>query len=169
MSKDLLKIRAAKYQTPDVEKNKCQLSIEGVLFLLQKEKYIIEFSYIEEVYSVKEIINLPNVPPFVRGLVHFRSRVVTLVDLAAILGLGPLKQISDQVIFLTHEGNSFAFCISELIGNKSVPSASLQNPSDLFLESKREFLKGYTHDGLIVLDGKKILTSQNFLVNQRYE
>ncbi len=83
-------------------------SIEVVEFLLANEHYGIESHFIREVYPLKDYTPLPDVPPFVLGLLNVRGRIISVVDIKKFFDM-PEKGLSDlnKVIIINNDKMKF--------------------------------------------------------------
>src|SRR4051794_13858537 len=68
--------------------------LEILEFTLASERYAVENRYVLEVAPLKELTPLPCTPPFVRGIVNVRGRILPVFDLKMFFDL-PQKGISD--------------------------------------------------------------------------
>jgi purine-binding chemotaxis protein CheW len=49
-------------------------------FLLGKEMYAIEIKLVTEIISVQPITKLPELPPYIKGIVNLRGRIISVMD-----------------------------------------------------------------------------------------
>jgi purine-binding chemotaxis protein CheW len=59
-----------------------------VVFQLGEEEYAITVERVREVVKADRITRVPGAPPYVRGIINLRGRVVPVIDLRQRLGLG---------------------------------------------------------------------------------
>ena len=60
-----------------------------VVFRIGTERYGLPLAAVREVVPPSTMSLVPRAPPAVRGIMNLRGRVVTVVELAALLGLAP--------------------------------------------------------------------------------
>jgi len=60
---------------------KRQGSIQVVIFTLGEEQFAIDLFDVKEVVEYTTITKLPNVPPYVRGIIDLRGEITTIIDL----------------------------------------------------------------------------------------
>jgi purine-binding chemotaxis protein CheW len=64
--------------------------VRHVVFHLQKDRYALPLAAIREVVMPPERFSrVPRAPPVVSGVMNLRGRVVTVIELRGLLGLGP--------------------------------------------------------------------------------
>jgi purine-binding chemotaxis protein CheW len=85
------------------------------LFLLARiagEDVALPASAIGSVVEVDDIAFVPRVLPHIAGLFALRSRVLTVIDTQAALGLGAMTRASDAIaIVVDHDGHSYALLV----------------------------------------------------------
>ncbi|MDA8325786.1 MAG: chemotaxis protein CheW [Nitrospiraceae bacterium] len=61
--------------------------IDVLEFLLARERYAVESSYVREVWPLKDLTPVPCTPPFVLGIIGVRGRILSVLDLKKFLNL----------------------------------------------------------------------------------
>jgi len=88
------------------------------LFLIARiagETVALPAADIGSVVEVEEIAPVPRVPPHIAGLFALRSRVLTVVDTRAALGLGAMARDGAMTAIITdHERQSYALLVDEV-------------------------------------------------------
>lgn len=144
--------------------------LEFVEFILEKESYAIESRYIREVYPAKELTEIPCVPDFVKGIVNIRRKIVSVLDLKKIFNIAQNEPPTNQKILILHYGEmEFAILVDKIQGVRSINTEDLQSALPTMTGIRQDLLKGITRDRLIVLDGEKLLTSEQLVVNQVFD
>ncbi|MEJ2201393.1 MAG: chemotaxis protein CheW, partial [Desulfuromonadaceae bacterium] len=100
--------------------------MEVVEFLLAEERYAIESSYISEVYPLRDLTTLPGTPPFVRGIINLRGKILSIIDLRIFFAL-PETGLSDlnKVIVLHNRNMEFGILADTVLGARSILRGSL--------------------------------------------
>lgn len=62
-------------------------TIEVVVFTLGNEQFAIDLFDVREVVEYTTITKLPNVPPYIKGIMDLRGEITTIIDLRKRLGL----------------------------------------------------------------------------------
>jgi purine-binding chemotaxis protein CheW len=70
--------------------------LQLVGFLVGSETFGVPMQFVSEVIRAPQPTKLPAAPPFLSGIVNLRGRVTPLIDMAALLGLGPLPEESQH-------------------------------------------------------------------------
>ncbi|HZU96489.1 MAG TPA: chemotaxis protein CheW [Planctomycetota bacterium] len=71
-----------------------------IRFELAGERYCVPLECVTKIERVPPIIPVPRTPPFVRGIVSLRGEIVTVVDLAAVIGGEPVTTASHGLLVL---------------------------------------------------------------------
>ncbi len=77
-------------------------SMQLVSFRLAQEEYGIEITRIQEIILMGEITEMPQTPPFIRGLINLRSTVIPIVDLRLRFGLSPQEPTDETRIVVVN-------------------------------------------------------------------
>ncbi len=67
--------------------NKDKITSPYLVFYLGEEKFAINVENVQEVVELEQVTKIPNVPPYMLGIINLRGRVVPLLDTRSKLGL----------------------------------------------------------------------------------
>lgn len=169
MKKDVEKILQERAERLSHSKGQIGLffnELNSMVFLLDNEKYALELSYIREVTLIKEWSPLPCVPRFVVGLMNLRRQILPIFDLRIFFDL-PAPKISheNRVIILENEGSPFALLTDGILEVSSIDLSQLMPPLPTLTGVRQEFLKGISADGVLLLDGDRLMTSPRLIID----
>lgn len=73
-------------------------TLQVVEFSLASERFGIEMSFVREVYPLRDLVQVPCTPGFIRGIVNVRGRLISVTDLKTFFdlpneGLGEMNRI----------------------------------------------------------------------------
>lgn len=147
-----------------------EASLELLEFRLAQERYAIETRFVQEVYPLRDLTPLPCTPPFIRGIVNVRGRILPVLDLKKFFGL-PDKGLTDlhRVILLRGQGMEIGLLADIALGVRTVLASSLQPSLPTLTGILAQYLKGVTEEPLIVLDADRILADPNINVREDVE
>lgn len=162
----ILKTRAQQLAR-EPERQRVEDSLEIVHFLLAQEQYAVESKYVREVYPLKEFTSLPSTPPFVLGIIYVRGQILSVIDLKKFFDL-PEKGLTDlnKVIIVQTAVMELGILADALRGVYSLPLSELQSPLPTLTGIRAEYLRGVTHEGIIVLDVVKLLSDPKLIVQE---
>jgi len=90
-------------QNPGEPKAKPTGPIQVVEFILGQELFAIDLFDVKEVVEYTTITKIPNVPPYVRGIIDLRGEITTIIDLKHRLNItegGTIAADSSRIIVL---------------------------------------------------------------------
>ncbi len=160
----ILEERAKILATPEIEITLIE-SIRVLTFILAYERYGIETDNVLEVISLKEVTSLPHTPAFVIGVINYRGRILSIIDLKAFFNL-PRKGLPEfaRLIVLSDGKMEFGLLADQILGTYDIPVSDIEPvPTGLSLLGSR-YLKGMTHNSLILIDSLALLTDQTIIV-----
>ena len=164
--------------------------VEVVEFVLGDERYGFESTFVREVYPLKELTPVPCTPSFVLGIVNIRGQIISVIDLKKFFGL-PEKGLTDlnRILVLRAEnrapgraagqdktaglhtaaGMEFGVLADEVLGMNFFSEAELQSLLPTLTGMRKEFLKGVTSEGMIILDTERVLADARIIVHEEVE
>lgn len=147
--------------------NKSERSIDSssqyVTFYLGDEMYGVAIQYLQEIIRVPEVVKVPRVPLYIRGLANLRGTILTIVDCRLRLGLAKEEDTeASRVIVLTADDKKLGYVVDRLAGVISIRRDEIEEISGA--EAKGDFLEGVARmeDGgklVMLLDAKRLLKS----------
>ena len=141
--------------------------IAVVTFTLGGERFGIESSCIREIRPLASCTPIPCTPPFVLGAIHIRRRIVPIIDLEKLLNLpGGASRGPTQVIVLNGDGMEFGVLAEGDVASASIRHADLQPLLPTLTGIRGEFVKGIMPGPMVVLDGRKLLSSGKIVVHE---
>jgi len=145
-------------------------SLELLEFRLARESYALEIRHVAEVVALNDLTPLPCTPPFVRGIVNVRGRVLPVLDIKQFFDF-PDQELTDlHRIILVHGNNLELGVLADLIvGVRSIRVESLQPSLPTLTGIRAEYLKGVTAERLVVLDLERLLADPKIIVNEEVE
>jgi len=165
----ILKQRAEQLAKPPRSESDVEL-IEIIVFTMAYENYGIESEWIREIYTLKEIVPIPGTPAFVMGITNVRGQILSVIDMKKLFEL-PATGISEmnKIIIIRNKEMEFGLLADFILGMKKVNVNSLQRQLPTLTGVRAKYLLGISSDKIIILDGEKLLTDKDLVVNVRNE
>ena len=166
--KTLLKMRAGEL-AKDLRGTEIDIeAIHVVEFMLSNERYAIEADYIMEVYPLKNLKKIACTPPHITGVINFHGQILPVVNLKVVMDL-PSSEIGNRavVLILMSEEMEFGILADFLVGNNHIPISNIQTSLSTLSNVQEEYFKGITTDDTVILNGLKILSDSNLIVNDK--
>jgi len=141
------------------------LTISVIELLLANERYCIEATYVREVRQLDALTMLPGAPPFVLGIVSVRGEVVSVVDIGVFFDL-PARGLTDRnrILVLRSREMVFGIVADSVPGIRRLRAAEIQPAPPTFTGVREKYLRGITSDGLVVLDGARLIHDESIVV-----
>jgi twitching motility protein PilI len=134
--------------------------------LSQQTPAVLSMSRAQEVVvlPVERLTPMPNMPPFVMGLLNRRSKVLWLIDLARMLGLpGDLSNVQHYNLIIINSGSvSLGLIVQAVEGVVRLTPESIQSPLGQVSSGLVPYLRGCVlqeQEILLVLDAEAIMRS----------
>jgi purine-binding chemotaxis protein CheW len=145
-------------------------TVSVVEFDLAGERYGVALTHVREVSLLKELTPVPGTPEFVLGIINLRGEIRTVIDLKKFFEL-PSKGITElnKIIMLHADGTELGILADAILGVNTVPLSALQPTLPTLTGVRADYLRGVTHDRLVVLDAAKLLASDRIIVNEQPE
>lgn len=145
-------------------------AIELLEFRLAQERYSIDTRYVLAVHPLRDLTPLPGTPPFMRGVVSLRGRIVPVIDMKKFFDL-PESGITDlhRVIFVQAGDVELGVMADIAVGVIRVPTALIQPSPPTPLGIRADYLMGVTEERLIVLDIARVLSDPKIILQDEVE
>ncbi len=166
-SKQILQRRAADLARPVVDRETIsEKTLELLVFKLSAEQYALETQYVKEVYPLRDFTPLPCTPPYLYGLVNLRRKILAIVDLKFFFSLTSEPEVEQKLIILSDSQKEFAILSDGIIGIQRLSMDNIEPSLPTLTGIRQDFLKGITRDGIVILDGQKLLLSKHIMVDE---
>lgn len=166
---EILKERAKNLAKPkelDVLKGEY---LEVLVFKLAHERYGIETKYAKEVHPLKDYTSIPCTPAFIFGLINVRRKILTVIDLKILFGLPEELHEGSKIIILQDNEKEFGILSDGFEGILKIPVSKIQTSLPTLTGIRQDFFKGVTLEKVVILDGKKLLSSKQIICEEMVE
>lgn len=134
-----------------------------ITFLLDKEEYAAPILDLKEILRVPEVIAVPGVSPFVKGIFNLRGQIIVVIDLEKRFALKREHPMEPKDVIIAEVGGAtFGVLVDEVTGVLRVPVTAIKStPAVITSKIHAEYL-----NGIIVLEelqsegGKEELSSE---------
>ena len=166
---DILKERAKILSKPKQQETIKSDFLEILVFKIANEKYGIETKYAKEVYPLKDYTPLPGTPLYIFGLINVRRKILAVINLKSFFGLAETKNENSKVIILKGGEKEFGLLTDGFEGIQKISISKVQTSLPTLTGIRQELFKGVTLDKIIIIDGKKLFSSQEIIVDEMVE
>ena len=156
----------------EITKRKTMTGSRYLSFVLNDEEYGIEILKIKEIMGMTEVTAIPQTPPFIRGVINLRGKIIPIIDLRIKFDM-EAKDYTDRtcivVVEIMYDGEVTLMgvvvdSIQEVI---NIPEEKISEVPYINAKIKSEYIRGIAETGetiKIVLDITKVLTEEEFVM-----
>lgn len=125
---------------------------ELITFLIGSQEFCVDIMSVREIRGWTPATPLPHSPAFVRGVINLRGAVLSIVDLAARLGLPPTEPSARHVIIVAQVGLQVVGLLVDAVSDiLTVTGDTIQPTPDVASDLARSFVRG-----VLAIDGRMI-------------
>jgi|GEM_PF-334369 len=125
--------------------------LQLLVFTLHGEEFAFNLTDAREIMKLMPLTEVPSAPAAVRGILNLRGKVVTVLDLATLLGFSPTEEAKEHIVIVDATKEIFGILVHQVTGVLRVPASTLKTTPN-FLESKAQAAHVR---GALVLDKQK--------------
>ena len=138
-------------------------SVQYIVVKLGEERFGINISYVYNIVRMQRMTRVPEVAPYIKGVINLRGEVVPVMSTRIKMGLEPdVETNATRIIILKFEQQGFIGFIVDAVnevvtlGTDSIEKVADQNKEGAFVQGV-----GKSNDGLIsILDLNALINDQ---------
>ncbi len=105
-------------------------------FKLAEEEYGLEILKVREIIGLMDITRVPRTPPYVRGVINLRGKVIPVVDLRLKFGMPPCEPTDQTVIIVVQYGwgertVTMGILVDQVLEVRSIDGTNIEPPPTL--------------------------------------
>jgi len=133
-------------------------------FHLAGEDYGIEIRYVTEIIGIQKITDVPDMPPFIRGVINLRGKVIPVMDVRTRFRL-PARDYDERtcIIVVDISNCAIGLVVDQVNEVADIPEAQVEPPPKTGKGTSSRFIKGMGKMGdevKILLDVGMILLDE---------
>jgi purine-binding chemotaxis protein CheW len=137
-----------------------------VIFRLGSEEFGVNISEVKEIIRVEAITRIPNIPPYIKGVINLRGKIIVIIDLAMKFSLSSKPFDNNTRIIVIEVGESTVGMIVDSATEvmRLSPSQIGQAPPMVTQKIEADYIEGVGIIGerlLILLDLIKVLKGED--------
>jgi len=144
-------------------------------FKLEEEIYALEITKVREVLDYTKVTKVPQTPPFVKGVINLRGKVVPVVDLRLKFGMTETQQTIDTCIIiveisLDEEHTQLGALADQVQEVLELDPTQIEPPPKIGSRLDTEFIKGMgkiNDEFIIILNIEKVFSLGELAVVQQ--
>ncbi|MEI8393934.1 MAG: chemotaxis protein CheW [Rhodospirillaceae bacterium] len=138
------------------------LGLGGEIFAIETER-------VREVLDLIPITRVPNSPPFIKGLINVRGKVITVTDLRTKFGMPPAETTADSRIVVAEvqvkgETTLVGALADRVYEATELPAASMEDVPRLGMRWRAEFIRSIgkrSADFIIIADIDQVFAAED--------
>lgn len=157
-AREVLQRRAAQLARPPAG-DATAAGPQALEFSLGEQRCLLEVRWLRDVLALRDVLPVPMAAPSVLGLVHWRGRMLPVLDLAALLAVpGAAAAPASRLLVLARHAPALALAVSEIHGLQPLHAEEVERRSQPLDSLRPEIVRGVTRDGHLLLDGERLLS-----------
>ena len=142
--------------------------IEVLTFTVGQTRYAIEYGWVQEVVRFASVTPVPGTPAFVVGVTNYRGHILCLFDLRGLLRLptAPLNDLA-RIIVMGSGAPEFGLLADRTEDTRRLMVTDIVASTDPADAGGNTLAKGITHDGIVLLDGARVLRDTRLVIDRR--
>lgn len=134
-------------------------------FHISEEDFALDILYVKEIVGIQKITEVPDMPPYIKGVINLRGQVITLVDVRLRFDMAP-RDYDERTCIIVVEVNQIQVgMIVDMVSEVTeIPENNISPPPQLAYSTKHQYIKGMGKVGddvKIILDVERLLFDQD--------
>ncbi len=140
-----------------------QLGGKFLTFFLGEEEYGIEILKVQEIIGMMSITRVPRTPPFIRGVINLRGKVIPTMDLRLKFGMESKEQTEETCIIVVRaQGIEMGIIVDKVSEVCDIPAEEIDDTPSFGADVDTDYLLGIgkSHGKVnLLLDIEKVLAT----------
>jgi purine-binding chemotaxis protein CheW len=132
-------------------------------FFLAGEEYGIEILKVQEIIGMMNITMVPNTPPFIKGVINLRGKVIPIIDLRQKFGMAAVEQTDETCIIVVQaQGVEMGIVVDRVSEVLDIAGDDIDETPSFGTEVEMDYLLGIAKSGgqvKLLLDIDKVLST----------
>jgi purine-binding chemotaxis protein CheW len=142
------------------------MATQYLTFMVAGEMFALPIAGIKEIVEYREPTDVPMMPPFIRGVINLRGRVVPVIDLCARFARGrsePTRRTCFVILELQHDeaNHDIGVMVDAVSAVQDIPDTDVEPPPSFGAKLRPDFISGMGRVGekfVVILDLGKVLS-----------
>jgi len=145
-------------QTDDLD----QVELHKYLtFVLGSVYYGLDIQFVREIIGMQDITVVPDVPPFIKGVINLRGKVIPVMDVRKRFKMASRPYDDRTCIIVIHVGDWLVGLVVDTVSEVlDIPEADIEPPPEAFGRRQDHFIAGMGKVGdevRMLIDARKLL------------
>jgi purine-binding chemotaxis protein CheW len=134
--------------------------LQLVTFRLGNEEFGVDIRKVQEINRMIDITKIPNTPPHIEGVVNLRGKIVPVISLRTILGLGERERDkATRIMVVEIEGFILGFIVDSVSEVLRISDGKVEPAPSVTREGDSKYIEGVINlsDRILILLDLKAL------------
>lgn len=135
-----------------------------LVFKIGDDEFAFDILQVERILGYIEPIKIPESPDFVKGVIKYQERVISVIDLCKRLNISDTDIKKDPKIIITKQNeNSIGMIVDMVLEVIDISDSEIDNTPDIVKDISNKYVKGIIKldDRIIIfLDTEKLLSKE---------
>lgn len=148
--------------TSTVDRGGASLGGKYLTFFLAGEEYGVEILRVQEIISMMPITRVPRTPPYIRGVINLRGKVIPIMDLREKFGMPAAAEPEQVMIVVQVAGVQVGIVADSVSEVASIAAEDIDPTPDFGMAFRTEFLLGLGKSNgrlRLLLDIERVLST----------
>ncbi|UZR98390.1 chemotaxis protein CheW [Chondrinema litorale] len=135
-----------------------------IILYLGEEPFAIDVMNVKEILELSKITEVPETPPFLRGIANLRGSLLSVVDLRTKFAMQTVEDTrKTRIVVLNFQANNEQITVGVVVDRVTnvieLNEAEIQVPNDMHDYKRAAYIKGIIHkndDFIMLIDIEKI-------------
>ena len=142
-------------------------------FSLGNESYGIEIQYVTEIIGIQTITEVPELPPYIKGIINLRGKIIPVIDVR-LRFKKEVKEYNDRtcIIVIDIMELSIGLIVDSVSEVLNIPDEDIEEPPQMNKVNSNKFIKKIGkvgNDVKLLLDCEKLLSDDEVEILIKYE
>ena len=142
-------------------------------FGVASEEYGIGIGYVTEVVGMQRIMEVPDVPGFIKGVINLRGKVIPVMDVRIRFGMGAQDYTERTVIIVLDIDNILIGLVVDYVSEVlEIPASHIDQPTQFGGGDGNSVIRGFGKQGdrvAILLDIQRMVSDQSIDLHKTLE
>jgi purine-binding chemotaxis protein CheW len=134
-------------------------------FTVGKEDYGIEISHVTEIIGIQKITDVPDMPPYIKGVINLRGKVIPVMDVRLRFRM-PEREYDDRTctVVVSVNATPVGLVVDTVKEVVDIPENQIELPPEVAESSAQRYIKGLGkigEDVKILLDVEKLVRHED--------
>ena len=122
--------------------------LQLITFKIGNEVFTVDIKNVREVVNLKQITKVPKAPHYIEGVMNLRGKIITLVDLASLLGFNSnINDKSKVLIYSIDNNRDVGLVVDHVLGVLRISEKDVEKP----VMEISSYIKGFIRNGNLII------------------